>query len=133
MRMLLLWLFLGCEDKDDVWSPPGGGGDNGDDVNLPQDTAIDDTDDPSDTDDPLDTEDSDDNPLNGEELYTTHCTSCHGALGEGTGEGPGITQELHHSDADLLDIIINGRGPMPQINVTEEEGMAIIDYMRATF
>lgn len=69
----------------------------------------------------------------GASLYATYCESCHGPDGRGTSSGPDITRELHHTDADIIAVILNGRDEMPAILVTEEQAQLIVDYMRATF
>ena len=35
-----------------------------------------------------------------------------------------------HTDAQLIQVILNGHGTMPAIDVTEEEAQAILDYLR---
>ena len=47
MISLLLLLCLGCEDKDSVWIPPSGGGNNNSDVYIPEDTSKPDENDPA--------------------------------------------------------------------------------------
>ena len=95
--------------------------------------AGDDADKSSETEETEDTQatESDSEP-DGEALYSTHCASCHGDDGTG-GSERGIEGELHHSDEELIDVILNGDGEMPGINVTEEEAQAIVDWMRASF
>ncbi len=70
---------------------------------------------------------------NGAELYTSNCSSCHGADGEGS-FGPalqGLTDDA--SDAELSDVILNGEGEdMPGFNFTDQEVADVIAHM-ATF
>ena len=147
MTTLLVLLYFACEGKDNGWIPPSGGNNNGNDLHFsedtgsPEDTDPDD-DNPDDTDpddtDPEDTNDPNNNDsgsqtLNGAELYDLNCSGCHGADGEGTGNNPNIIQALNFSNDELSDIIIYGMDAMPAINLTEDEAMAIINYMRSNF
>jgi mono/diheme cytochrome c family protein len=106
---LLCLLLTGCGDKD-----TDSGADTAD---TATDTAAD-----------TDTE------VTGEDLYMMHCSSCHDSDGTGvSGVAPNITNELGHTDAQLIGIILNGKEEMPAIDVTEEEAQLIVDYMRATW
>ena len=69
----------------------------------------------------------------GADLYTSNCSSCHGADGEG-GFGPALTHSTHElSEADLADVIVNGQGDdMPGFNVSDQEVADVIAYL-ATF
>ena len=70
----------------------------------------------------------------GEALYSNHCASCHGADGQGLDDaGPDIVHELHHNDAKLIDVILNGDGDMEPVDVTEAQAQLIVDYMRAAW
>ena len=82
----------------------------------------------------LDTNDStgEDTASDGATLYATHCASCHGAQGEG-GSGPELEPQLHHTDEDLVRFILEGRGEMAPIDVTEEEAIAIVAWIRELF
>jgi mono/diheme cytochrome c family protein len=67
----------------------------------------------------------------GQELYQIHCGDCHGIDGRGTDTGPDLKPELeHHSDAKIMDVILNGDGDMNPVPVTEEEATTIVDYLR---
>ena len=79
-----------------------------------------------------DTEETEDEALNGEALYFMHCQSCHGDVGQG-GSEQAIAHELHHSDEDLIDVILNGDGDMAPVDVSPEEAQAIVDHMRSVF
>lgn len=97
------------------------------------DTEASDTD-ASETDTPSDTDATDTEALDGGELFSTHCSSCHGSDGTGTGNGPNIVGEVsRHSDEDIIDVILNGEDRMPAIEVTEEEAQLIVDWMRENF
>jgi mono/diheme cytochrome c family protein len=65
----------------------------------------------------------------GEALFQTQCAPCHGADGLGA-TSHGIIHELHHSDAELIQVMLNGMGAMPPVNITDAEAAAIVDYMR---
>jgi mono/diheme cytochrome c family protein len=71
----------------------------------------------------------------GIELYEINCASCHGIDGtgpeNGPDDGPDLQQEVeNHSDAQLIDFILNGKGDMEPVDVTEEEAVKIVDYLR---
>jgi mono/diheme cytochrome c family protein len=76
-------------------------------------------------------EDTEAEAPDGEALYSRHCASCHGADGTG-GTERGIVGELHHSDEELVRVILEGDGEMPAVDVTAAEAQAIVDWMRAT-
>ena len=65
----------------------------------------------------------------GEALFQAQCAPCHGADGLGA-TSHGITHELHHSDAELIQGMLNGMGAMPAVNITDAEAAAVVDYMR---
>ena len=69
----------------------------------------------------------------GAELYTSNCSSCHGADGEG-GFGPSLQGTTdHHTEAELADVILNGEGEdMPGFNFSDQEVADVIAHM-ATF
>jgi Cytochrome C oxidase, cbb3-type, subunit III len=70
----------------------------------------------------------------GESLYATWCAACHGAEAEGVkGVGPGLENELHHTDAELVGFVLNGKGTMEPVPVTEAEATLIIEWLRARF
>ena len=75
--------------------------------------------------------DTESTEMDGEALYISTCATCHGTDGEGLeGSGPSIVHELHHNDAKLIDVILNGDGDMDPVDVTEEQAQLIVDYMR---
>jgi mono/diheme cytochrome c family protein len=71
----------------------------------------------------------------GVELYEINCASCHGIDGTGPENGPedgtNLEQEVErHTDAQLIGIILNGEGDMEPVDVTEDEAVKIVDYLR---
>lgn len=72
--------------------------------------------------------------LDGESLYISNCSSCHGADAMGGNGGPPLDREVRMlNDSQLIQIMQNGEGRMPAIDVTTEEGQAIVDYLRTLF
>ena len=71
---------------------------------------------------------------NGEALYNQHCANCHGIDGSGVDDvGPSFLNELHHSDAELIEVMLEGRGSMPPTPITQEEAESIMEYIRTNF
>ena len=74
--------------------------------------------------------------IDGQALYESNCTRCHGAEGQG-GRGPslqGIAVE-QPDQTDGINQVINGGGGMPAFgeSLTIEEIEATIDYIWETF
>ncbi len=70
--------------------------------------------------------------LDGEALYATYCSACHGTSGEG-GYGPALDGEFEEkSDEQIVDIILNGDGSMAPVAVSEDEAYAIVEWYRTT-
>ena len=65
----------------------------------------------------------------GAALFAQQCAPCHGDEGLG-GANPGIQYELHHSDAQLVQVMLEGTETMPAVHISEAEASAIVDYMR---
>lgn len=98
-----------------------------DDTAGPEDTA-----DTADTAATADTADTATEP-DGGALYTAVCAGCHDIDGTGTGRGPDITAEVDRlSDAQIVEVILEGEGRMPAQSVTEAEAEAIVAWIRAT-
>ena len=121
MRPLLLTLLLAACGGDKDTSTPTDTHGHGDDSAAGTDDSSAGTDDSSAT------------TPTGEDLYTTHCAACHGADAAGTANGPDLVRELHHTDDDIIRVILNGKGDMAPVAITEEEAQLIVDYLRATF
>jgi mono/diheme cytochrome c family protein len=74
-------------------------------------------------------------------LFLQHCASCHGESGRGDGpqarhlpvRPADLSQHLsHHSESELLQIILQGRPPfMPPASVSEEQARQIIAFLRS--
>ncbi len=86
-----------------------------------------------DTDTDTDTATDTDTGPDGESLYGTHCEACHAADGTGSGVGPDITHELHHSDEQLIQVILEGDGDMDPVAVSADEAQLIVDFMRSSW
>ena len=104
------------------------------DTDADSDTDADaDADADTDTDSDTDPPDSE-APLTGEELYKKYCSACHGDDGKGVPDaGPAIAHELHHTDEELISVMINGKKEMDPVPVTEDEAHLIVDWMRESF
>ncbi len=68
----------------------------------------------------------------GAEVYTSACAGCHGADGDGS-VGPAMDGTGELSDEALEDLILNGDGEMPAIDLSEQELLDLVAYIRATF
>jgi cytochrome c oxidase cbb3-type subunit 3 len=75
-------------------------------------------------------------------LWSMRCSSCHGAEGRGDGPGkppgaalPDLTQaawQAQRSDAEIAQVIIDGRGMMPPFGaeITEAGVAALVEHVR---
>lgn len=82
-------------------------------------------------------------PIAGQLLYHQHCAMCHGNTGQGDGplaatlpvKPADLTMHLlHHSDAQLAEVIRSGRGqamPAFESTLNEEQIRQLIRYLRA--
>jgi mono/diheme cytochrome c family protein len=75
----------------------------------------------------------------GADTYRTHCVSCHGTDGHGSAVGKSLhvadldsPQVQQQSDAQLMDVIKNGRGNMPPFSgsLSETQIASVIQYIR---
>ncbi|MES2641756.1 MAG: cytochrome c [Myxococcota bacterium] len=87
----------------------------------------------TDTDTDSDTDTDTDLGPDGAALYSANCSSCHGDSAEGTRSAPPLEGEMRLSDTQLVGIIRNGKEEMPAVDVTEEEALAIVGWLRALF
>jgi mono/diheme cytochrome c family protein len=79
---------------------------------------------------------------NGAAVYDTTCAVCHGASGDEMLENPTandtpaakLSEEVPGtSDDELIDVILNGKGDMPAVDITETEAEDVVAYLRDTF
>lgn len=69
----------------------------------------------------------------GAAVYTSSCSSCHGADGAGA-SGPSLFDEVPgKTDAELSDIIENGKDSMPAIGTSGQDLADLLAYLHATF
>lgn len=67
----------------------------------------------------------------GEEVYQNKCAGCHGADLSGV-SGPGLQEVGAKLSADeIADIIENGTGGMPAINMSDEDREALSEWLAA--
>lgn len=65
----------------------------------------------------------------GEEIYKNNCASCHGGDLSG-GMGPELTTVgAKYSAEEIADIIDNGMGSMPAVNMTAEDRDAVAEWL----
>ena len=77
-------------------------------------------------------DDADEELILGSDIYRARCSRCHGADGGG-GIGAslrGVADRL--SDAEQLDVVVNGRNQMPSFNavLSESDIEAVVRYQR---
>jgi mono/diheme cytochrome c family protein len=71
--------------------------------------------------------------VNGAEVYAANCAGCHSADGTGA-TGPSLVENVPQmSDADLLNVIENGVGSMPDMGLSTPEADAVFLYVRGEF
>lgn len=75
-------------------------------------------------------------PINGQELYESNCSRCHGIDGIGT-RGPDLI-DINTNVPDMqeaFDQIVNGGGGMPSFGsrLSDDEIQAMVDYVYSTF
>jgi mono/diheme cytochrome c family protein len=78
---------------------------------------------------------SDGEDLTSAELYTRHCSACHGINGQGAigpQLGGGAVAAAYPEIADEIDVIVEGRGSMPPFgdSLTDDEIRRIAEYTR---
>ena len=67
----------------------------------------------------------------GEEIYTARCSACHQADFSGrTGPSLKMADVLEMPDSYWLQTILNGKGSMPAVRITEEQAQLVIDYVK---
>jgi len=67
----------------------------------------------------------------GEDIYVARCSACHQADFSGRA-GPSLktADVLAMPDSYWLQTILNGKGSMPAVRITEEQAKLVIDYVR---
>lgn len=69
----------------------------------------------------------------GATVFSSTCANCHGADGTG-GSAPDISGAVGgYSDADLLDVVLNGSGSMAPVALEDQEAADLLAYVRDTF
>jgi putative heme-binding domain-containing protein len=67
-------------------------------------------------------------------LFQTHCASCHGSRGEGSGRGADLSTGIYNhggSDTDLFKTVRNGiPGKMPAVRITDEEVSKLVAFVK---
>jgi cytochrome c5 len=75
---------------------------------------------------------NEDGSVNGQELYTSNCVSCHGDNGKLNMAGAFDLSATQLSNDSIASIILNGRNTMPKVNgLTPEQAQAIAVYVSA--
>lgn len=75
----------------------------------------------------------DGDPVAGEAVYASTCAACHGADGEG-GSGPAMAGIVaDESDADIVEVVLDGEGSMPPQDLTDQEVADVLAYLIETF
>ncbi len=71
---------------------------------------------------------------NGAQIYSAQCASCHGTDGKGGSFDVDLIEELHHSDATLIDVILNGSQEMPSYrdDYDDQEIADVMGHIRVT-
>jgi cytochrome c5 len=73
-----------------------------------------------------------DGSINGQELYSANCKSCHGDNGKLNMAGAFDLSATQLSNDSIASIILNGRNTMPKVNgLTQEQAQAIATYVNA--
>jgi mono/diheme cytochrome c family protein len=73
--------------------------------------------------------------VDGSAVFSDNCAGCHGADGEGNNGPPlnnGLVVANFPDPADQVDVVTNGRGPMPSFGgrLSPEEIEAVVEYTR---
>jgi mono/diheme cytochrome c family protein len=71
-------------------------------------------------------------PSAGASLYITHCERCHGEDGQSGSAGVDLVGELHHGDAELIDVMILGKESMPSFSQQSDQELAdLLAHLRS--
>lgn len=71
----------------------------------------------------------------GADVFAGSCgqSTCHAADGSG-GEGVDLREHIpEHTDAQLVELMIDGEGEMPATGLTAQEEADVLAYLRETF
>ena len=70
----------------------------------------------------------------GAEIYLDKCAICHMENGEGSNAGKQLAGFIdQYSDAHLVEVIKNGWGPMPPVNLNPQQIADVIVHLRENF
>ena len=70
----------------------------------------------------------------GREVYLSKCSICHMENGEGSNAGKQLAGFIdQYSDAHLVEVIQDGWGPMPPVNINPQQIADVIAYLRDNF
>ena len=115
--LVMSWIDEGasCEGGSDTPSDP---------VEEPSNEPSDDSGTPQPTDEPP--EELVGDPVNGESIVSGTCMGCHAS-------NPDIEDSDKMTDEELIELFDNGEGSMPPINLTAQEKMDVIAYLRQEY
>lgn len=69
----------------------------------------------------------------GEKLFSRKCASCHGPQALGSAAAPSLEDAMDKTDEELVAIMQNGGAEMAPVDVTDEQGLAIVGWLRELF
>ncbi|MBK3495989.1 cytochrome c [Viridibacillus sp. YIM B01967] len=68
--------------------------------------------------------------IDAEKIAQANCISCHGETLEGRGNFPNISKiGATLSKDEILDVVKNGKGNMPKINISSDEAEAVAKWL----
>lgn len=67
--------------------------------------------------------------VDGKNIYETTCAICHGSDGKLGMSGATDLSQTRLSQSEITQIILNGKGAMPKVQMTEEQANAVADYV----
>lgn len=66
---------------------------------------------------------------NGKAIYEQNCAVCHGNDGKLGMAGASDISQTSLQKQEIVNIILNGKGAMPRVQMTEEQANAVADYV----